>query len=157
MKRRFSLILLFPALLLCHQSLPAYSKSDFDQIVEFSTSLRNLEQSDFLESGKLLLLNGTISNLQFLDKEEDSFEVMVEMVAGEWIGLDEVRSYHCFILFAGEEFFSLFPSRKPKNPASEMIFVNDRILLLAQPSAATEEMREQGIWLLEGLHIRHLQ
>ena len=156
-KRRFSLILLFPALLLCHQNLPAYSKSDFDQIVEFSTSLINLEQSDFLESGKLLLLNGTISNLQFLDKEKDSFEIMVEMVAGEWIGLDEVKSYHCFVLFTGEEFFTLFPSRKPKNPSSEMIFVNDRILLLAKASAATEEMREQGIWLLEGLHIRQLQ
>jgi len=157
MKRRFSFILLFPALLLCHQSLPAYSKSDFDKIVEFSTSLKNLEQSAFLEDGKLLLLNGTIANLQFLDKKRDSFKIMVEMVAGEWIGLDEVRSYHCFVLFAGEEFFNVFPSRKPKKPSAEMIFLNDRILLLAQSSAATEEMREQGIWLLEGLHVRHLQ
>lgn len=157
MQRKISFILLFPALLLCHQSLPAYSKSDFDKIVEFSTSLKNLEQSEFLENGKLLLLNGTISNLQFLDKKRDSFKVMVEMVAGEWIGLEEVRSYHCFVLFAGEEFFSVFPNRKPKNPSSEMIFLNDRILLLAKASPSTEEMREQGIWLLEGLHVRHLQ
>jgi len=157
MQRKISFILLFLAFLLCHQSLPAYSKSDFDKIVEFSTSLNNLEQSAFLENGKLLLLNGTVSNLQFLDKKRDSFKVMVEMVAGEWIGLEEVRSYHCFVLFAGEEFFSVFPNRKPKNPSSEMIFLNDRILLLAKASPSTEEMREQGIWLLEGLHVRHLQ
>ena len=157
MKRRFSFILLFPALLLCYQILPAYSKSDFDKIVEFSTSLKNLEQSAFLENEKLLLLNGTVSNLQFLDKKRNSFQIMVEMVAGEWIGLDEVRSYRCFVLFAGEEFFNVFPSRKPKNPSSEMVFLNDRILVLVQTSPATEEMREQGIWLLEGLHVRHLQ
>ena len=157
MKRKISFILLFPALLLCYQILPAYSKSDFDKIVEFSTSLKNLEQSAFLENEKLLLLNGTVSNLQFLDKKRDSFKIKVEIVAGEWIGLDEVRSYRCFVLFEGQDFFSIFPSRKPKNPSSEMIFLNDRILLLAQPSPSTEEMREQGTWLLEGLHVRHLQ
>jgi len=157
MKRRFGFILLFPALLLCHQSLPAYSKSDFDKIVEFSTSLKNLEQSAFLENGKFLLLNGTVANLQFLDKKRDSFKIMVEMVAGEWIGLDQVRSYRCLVLFAGKEFFNVFPSRKPKNPSSKMIFLNDRILVLAKASPSMEEMREQGIWLLEGLHVRHLQ
>lgn len=157
MKRKFSFVLLFPALLLCHQILPAYSKSDFDKIVEFSTSLKNLEQSAFLENDKLLLLNGTVSNLQFLDKKRDSFKIMVEIITGEWIGLDEVISYRCFILFAGEDFFSVFPSRKPKNPSSDMIFLNDRILLLAQASPSTLEMREQGIWLLDGLRVRHLQ
>ncbi|MQY76429.1 MAG: hypothetical protein GH155_02230 [Spirochaeta sp.] len=157
MKRKISFILLIPALLLCHQSLPAYSKSDFDKILEFSTSLKNLEQSAFLENGKLLLLNGTVSNLQVLDKEKESFKIMVEIVAGEWIGLDEVRSYRCFVLFAGKDFFSIFPSRKPKNPSAEMIFLNDRIILLAKASPSTEEMREQGIWLLDGLHVRQLQ
>lgn len=157
MKRKFSFVLLFPALLFCYQILPAYSKSDFDKIVEFSTSLKNLEQSAFLENDKLLLLNGTVSNLQFLDKKRDSFKIMVEIITGEWIGLDEVISYRCFILFAGEDFFSIFPSRKPKNPSSDMIFLNDRILLLAQASPSTLEMREQGIWLLDGLRVRHLQ
>ena len=157
MKRGFSFILLFSALFLCKQSLQAYSKSDFDKIVEFSTSLKNLEQSAFLENGKLLLLNGTVSNLQFLDKERESFKVMVEIVTGEWIGLEEVKSYNCYILFEGKEFFSVFPSRKPKNPSPEMIFLNERIILLAKGLPSTREKRQQGIWILSGLHIRHLQ
>jgi hypothetical protein len=150
-------------ILLIPGNLFAYDQADFDRIVDFSLTLKELnrlpaaEIPAFLAGGKLLLLNGTVAGVSFIDNSEENFQVAVELVSGEWLGLEDVRSYRCTVLFRGSRFFPLFPSRAPRNPEQDFVSANDRILVAA---SALDKISTDGgevIWLLEGLHVRRLR
>jgi hypothetical protein len=150
-------ILLLPA------SLFAYDQGDFDRIVDFSFTLKELNQLPppqvpaFLDAGKLLVLNGTVAAIRFIDNDEQSFQVEVELVSGEWLGLEDVRSYRCLVLFQGSRFFPVFPRRPPRNPSRELVSANDRILVTAKPLGKVSVGGDEALWLLEGLHVRRIR
>ena len=150
-------------ILLLPGSLFAYDQSDFDRIVDFSFTLKQLNQLPtadipaFLAADKLLVLNGTVANVRFIDSDEENFQVELELVAGEWEGLENVRSYRCTVLFRGSRFFPVFPRRAPKNPAQEFVSANDRILVTAKAIDKISGEGDEAIWLLEGLHVRRIR
>jgi hypothetical protein len=150
-------------ILLLPGSLFAYDQSDFDRIVDFSFTLKQLNQLPaseipaFLAAGKLLVLNGTVATVRFIDSGEENFQVELELVTGEWEGLEDVRSYRCTVLFRGSRFFPVFPKRAPKNPAQEFVSANDRILVTARGIGKISTEGGEEIWLLEGLHVRRIR
>jgi hypothetical protein len=145
--------------LLLASPLYAFDRQDFDRIVDFSVTIKTLaglSEAGGL-SGRLLLLDGTVASMQFLDPAENSFAVELELAGGEWIGTEDVKIYLCRVRFRGQEYFRRFPLRAPRAPGPSEILLNDRILVVAR--LAGRAVAEDGapLWVLEGLHVRALR
>jgi hypothetical protein len=155
-------ILLSSALFFGAAIAGAFDRSDFDRIVDFSMTLKGLDQgsggsrADLVQQGKLLILNGTVSNIRILSPEPEGFQVQLELVLGEWIGLEEVRSYRCSVLFQGPEYAPLFP-RKKSGVSGAAIETNTRVLVVARALEPVSVEKDRTDWLLQGFHIRSLQ
>ena len=162
MAKRFGWAALLAAFLLAPLAAGAQERNGFDQVVDFSVTLKTLAlnagnpQADFAQQEKYLILNGTITGIQLLDPEQATFRARVELVTGEWDGLEEVRSYRCFVLFEGPEFFRLLPKRK--NPASAVqVGVTDRVIVVARAIEPLADPSGGADWLLRGFHLRLLR
>jgi hypothetical protein len=141
----------------------AIDAGDFDEVVDFSVTVKTLSQLDEATAtayglmDRFLLLNGTVTNILVLDANEESYLVQVELVSGEWIGLDEVRSYSCWVLFSGPHFAGVFPARAPRNPPPGVIGANQTVLIVAVPLQTVEIAEGETAWVLEGIYARPLQ
>ena len=158
---RTGLILLLAAALT--GPLAAYDRKDFDRVVDFAATVKTLDGLSAAQAreqgllGRLLLLDGTVASLQFLDPEEASFSVEMELVDGEWVGLEEVKIYRCRIRFQGPDFFRQFPRRAPKNLDPSQVTLDDRVLVVAKALLKGGEEAGQPLWLLQGLHVRPIR
>ena len=136
---------------------------DFDAVADFSVTIKTLSRLDESSASayglmnRFLLLDGTVTNILVLDNNEESYLVQVELVSGEWIGLDEVRSYSCWVLFSGPRFTNVFPARVPRNPPPGVISSNDAILIVAKPLQTVEIAEGETAWVLEGIYARSLR
>jgi len=158
MKRPYRCAVL--ACLLLAGATLAGALDDFDSVVDFSVTLKELAGADEAAArayglkSRYLILDGTVTSIQFLEPEEEGFRAQLELVAGEWVGLEEVRSYRCRVLFEGRRFFRLLPRRVPRNPDASVIVPNDRVLVVARALRLVQEQGEEPVWLLEGVHAR---
>jgi hypothetical protein len=161
MRNTLGRILALALLLAAPWCLSAYGREDFDRVADFTATVKTVagltEGQARALSKRLLLLDGTIASLQFLNAEEASFAVELELVGGEWIGTEDVKIYRCRVRFRGPEYFRRFPRRAPHSPGPDQIAPNDRVLILAR--LAGREVGEDGtsLWVLEGLHVRPLR
>jgi len=136
---------------------------DFDAVADFSVTIKTLSRLDEASASayglmnRFLLLDGTVTNILVLDANKESYLVQVELVSGEWIGLDEVRSYSCWVLFSGPRFADVFPARVPRNPPPGVISSNDAILIVAKPLQTVEIAGGETAWVLEGIYARPLR
>jgi len=136
---------------------------EFDAVADFSVTVKTLSQLDEAMAvayglmDRFLLLDGTVAAILILDPSEEDFLVQVELVSGEWIGLEEVRSYSCWVLFSGSRFAGMFPARVPRNPPPGVIKTNDRILVVAMALQTVEIAEGETAWVLEGTHARRLR
>jgi hypothetical protein len=139
--------------------LQAFDRQDFDRIADFSVTIKTLAalSEPGRLSGRLLLLDGTIASMQFLDPGEASFAVELELAGGEWIGTEDVKIYLCRVRFRGPEYFLLFPRRAPRSPGPTQIVPNDRILVLARLAGRVPGEDGAPLWVLEGLAVRPLR
>jgi hypothetical protein len=141
----------------------AIDAGEFDAIADFSVTIKTLSQLDEATArayglmDRFLLLDGTVTNILVLDADKENYLVQAELVSGEWIGLDEVRSYSCWVLFSGPRFAGVFPARIPRDPPSGVIGANDHILIVAVPLQTVEIAEGQTAWVLEGIHARPLR
>jgi hypothetical protein len=137
----------------------AFDRQDFDRIADFSVTIKTL--AGLAEAGplagRLLLLDGTVASMQFLEAGEGSFAVELELAGGEWIGTEEVKIYLCRVRFRGQEYARRFPRRAPRAPGPGEIVVNDRILVLARLAGRARAEDGTPLWVLEGLHVRALR
>lgn len=136
---------------------------DFDAVVDFSVTIKTLSGLDETAAkayglmDRFLLLDGTVTNLLVLDPKKDSYTVQLELVSGEWIGLEEVRSYSCWVLFSGPQFAAVFPRRVPRKPPPGIVANNSHILVVARALQKVEVAEGQSAWVLEGVHVRRLR
>lgn len=136
---------------------------EFDAVADFSVTIKALNQLDEATARayglmeRFLLLDGTVTNILVLDSNKESYLVQIELVSGEWIGLDEVRSYSCWVLFSGPRFADVFPARVPRNPPPGIVKANDPILIVAIPLQTVEIAPGEMAWVLEGIHLRSLR
>jgi hypothetical protein len=129
--------------------------------VDFSITLKDLAAAAAgekpLPQGRLFLLDGTVTGITFLDKEEASFRVRTELMSGEWVGLEDVKSYTCVVTFSGPGWFRLFPARPPRNPPPGLVVPNSRVIIVARPLEIATEPGGRKVVSLEGLALRVLQ
>ena len=147
------------AALLLSAPLYAFDRQDFDRIADFSVTIKTLAglSEPGRLSGRLLLLDGTVASMQFLDPEQATFAVELELAGGEWLGTEDVKIYLCRVRFRGAEYFRLFPRRAPRNPDPSQVVPNDRILVLARLAGRTPGEDGAPLWVLEGLAVRPLR
>ena len=137
---------------------PAVSRAEFERIVDFSITLKSLsvaaEGNASLSTARLAMLDGTVSEVTILDKEQETFRARIELISGEWFGLDDVKSYACYVEFAGPEFFKVFPAKAPRNPGPNVIVQNTRVVVVARPLQVIKTPLGEKQVLAEGLLIR---
>jgi hypothetical protein len=158
---RRSLLLVATVLLCATGPLPALSRADFDRIVDFSVTLKSLslaaQRGEPLPAGKLVVVTGTVADVNILQPSREAFKVRVELISGEWIGLEEVRSYTCYLDFSGSEFFSMFPARPPQSPPPGVVVANARVVAVGSVVQVTTDHQGNKLALLQGLHIRTVE
>ena len=139
-------------LLVLTQGLSAIGRGDFDAVVDFSITMKEMaaaaEGTARLPSNRLFLLTGTVSDISVLDKTPESYVVRIRLLSGEWIGLEDVKGYSCYVTFRGAEYAGLFPSKIP---------ANSRLLVLARAVEATTTPTGEKIMAVDGLAMRVLR
>jgi len=159
MRRSFAMVACL--LLLAGAYLPALSRADLERIIDFSVTLKSLataaEQGSSLPEGKTVLLSGTVSDVNILSKDEAGFKVRIELITGEWIGLDDVKAYTCYVEFTGGEYFRLFPARPPKEANRQLITLNSRVIVLGRVVGLTTTPLGAKRVLVDGAYIRSIE
>ena len=100
------------------------------------------------------MLDGTVSDLTILDKEQGSFRARIELISGEWIGTEDVRSYACLIDFSGPASSRCSRPGAPRDPAPDMVLLNSRVLVVARPIGLTTSHQGEKRVQLEGIYVR---
>ena len=160
MKRALGVVVLLTILIPFAFSIDS---GDFDAVADFSITIKTLNQLDEATArayglmDRFLVLDGTVTNVMVLDASAENYLVQLELVSGEWIGLEEVRSYSCYVLFSGPRFAEVFPARVPRNPPPGVVKANDPILIVAVPLQTVEISSGETAWVLEGIHVRSLR
>jgi hypothetical protein len=137
------------------------SRADFERVVDFSVTLKDLaavaDGRESLPSARIVILNGTVSDVDVISKEEGSFRVRIELITGEWIGTEEVKSYTCYVDFNGPEYFRTFPARPPKVLAPGTVAINSRVIVIGRPIEVTKTPMGEKRVLVEGMFVRTVE
>ena len=154
--RRTALALL--ACVLVSPLAAAQTKAAFDRIVDFSVTLKTVSAAATggaaLPANRLFLLEGSIGEVVVLDDRPGAWKVRVELVAGEWIGTDEVRGYRCWVTFTGAEYAEIFPGEPLKEPSPGYLPTHARVLVLARAPAPVVTPLGERFMELEGIAVR---
>jgi hypothetical protein len=83
--------------------------------------------------------------------------VRIELISGEWIGLDDVKSYYCYVEFSGAEYFKMFPARPPRTASRDLVALNSRVLVMGRVVQVTAAPLGARRVLVEGAYIRTIE
>ncbi len=148
-------------LLLAAPAALGATQGDFDRIVNFDTTLKSLatDAADgaALATSRIVILDGTVSDVNIVDKSEGSFKVRIQIIAGEWIGLEDVKSYTCYVEFSGSQYVSVFPARAPATAKPGIVALNSRVLVVGRPISFVVSPQGERTVLVEGIHVRTLE
>ena len=143
------------------QAALGISRSDFERVVDFSVTLKDLAAAangqGSLPTGKIVVINGTVSDVNILDKAESSFRVRIELITGEWIGTEQVKSYTCYVDFSGPDFFKIFPPRPPRIPQPGVVAIDSRVIVVGRPQEVTKTPLGDKQVLLDGMFVRTVE
>ncbi len=148
--------------LACSPIATGATDDDFHEVVDFEVTLKTLsvalEANDFsaIDAEKIVIVHGTVSTMSFLDTKRQSYTVLLELVAGEWLDLDEVKSYRCLVVFQGPAFYTLIPRRPPRGSTAAVIGEASRVLVIARVLEPVTTELGENMWLLAGIDIRSL-
>jgi len=96
--------------------------------------------------------------LDFVYQEELApVQVYAQIVAGEWIGMDEVKSYKCLVRFIGPVSFRLFHRRRARDASSLMIPENTLVLAVVVPVSPVQLQEDTVVWMADALYLRPLK
>ena len=78
----------------------------------------------------------------------------MELVSGEWIGTDDVRSYHALLIVSGPESFEVFVRRRTPEPGAQIISNGAKVAALVTVVEPVELTGGTPAWLVQCHHIR---
>jgi hypothetical protein len=141
----------------------AINEEEFDQSVDFSLSLEEIHNQlnenaqALLGTEKAVVLDGIVASVTVLNPAQENFQALLELVNGEWKGLEEVVMYRTYVVVHGKQFFSRIPSRENRDPSGSRISANSRVLVAGR-IANVVRGEEDGalIPVIEGFHVRDL-
>lgn len=135
---------------------------DFNGVVDFNTSLGDLDQiamrgdPDALPS-RFVIIDGAVASRIIVNADAANFVGELQIVSGEWKGVETVVRYECILVLAGPEYASAIPARRSRRANPNEIELNTRILAVAK--AIGLHQREDGTFVpvLQAYFIRKLQ
>jgi len=134
------------------------TRADFDRVVDFSITLKDLaavaDGQASLPAGRIVILNGTVSDVNVISKDEGSFRVRIELITGEWIGTEDVKSYSCYVDFTGPQYFKIFPARAPREPVPGTVVINSRVIVVGLPVQVVSTPLGEKRVLVQGMLVR---
>jgi len=141
--------------------LPALSRADLERVIDFSVTLKTLataaDSGSPIPVGRTVLLSGTVSDVNILNKDQAGFKVRIELITGEWIGLEDVKSYSCYVEFAGSEYFKVFPARPPREANRDLVTLNSRVLVVGRVVDVGATPLGARRVLVDGAYIRSIE
>ncbi len=143
------------------QSAAGLTRADFDKVVDFSVTLKDLaavaDGTQNLPAGRFVVLSGTVSDVNVIDKTEGSFRVRIELITGEWVGTEDVKSYTCYVDFSGPAFARIFPARPPRNPEAGTVVIDSRVIVVGRPVEVTRTPLGEKRVLVQGILVRPVE
>jgi len=136
-------------------------KENFDRIVDFSLRMDNLGQRLTKAGGvagltdKLLILTGAVASVQFLGGEGDNFVAALELVDGDWIGVEDVQMYRAYLIVHGTDFEARLPVKRSKEGVPNEILPNSQILAVGK-IVEVDTSEAGAIPIIECYYIRQL-
>ena len=113
------------------------SIEDFSYAVDFTISLGELQDAaatgdpNTLPS-RFVIIEGAVASRVVVNSDRNDYVGEIELVGGEWVGVESVVRYRCFLLLVGPEFASAIPVRRSRTPNPAEIALNSRILVIAK-------------------------
>jgi hypothetical protein len=139
--RRSVPVLACALLLLGSGFLPALSRADLDRVADVSITLKVLadvaDGKAPLPDGRLIMLTGTVSDVNIVSKDQATFKVRIELLSGEWFGEEDVKAYACYVDFSGPEYFKVFPAKLPRDAPPGIIGLSTRVLIVGRAVSVT--------------------
>jgi len=124
-------------LLLAVSSLAmAVTPADFEAVVNTDVSTASLFQLvqaqayDQIDVERYFLLEGTVASTTILDPNPETYQALVELVTGEWEGLESIEVSRVYVYLVGPEFADRVPARVPRDPGPEVIQNNQALLVV---------------------------
>jgi hypothetical protein len=145
-------------------SVPAVATppEEFNAAVDFSTSIETLYRSmqedpqATIDSTKSVILDGVVASVTVVDPSEQSFQAFVELVSGEWEGLEDVELYRTYVR-VGPDFYNRISTRQNRRPSGEVIEQNSRVLVAGNIVGYLPDQTSSAlIPAVDGFHIRDL-
>ena len=158
--RRATFLLLFAMLFVA--PAVAVDPQEFYDIVAYDATLKSLtttiaeEGPGALDTDRIYLLDGLISEVTILDPNPETFLAELVLVNGEWRGVEEVEMYQAFVYVEGPSFSERIPERPPREPSEEMILANQRVLVAATIVDVHYDEQDRGFPVVRGIGVREL-
>jgi hypothetical protein len=132
----------------------------FSSVVDFSISTAELvamarsEQYDRIDPDKYLILQGSVASALVLDPNVETYQALVELVASEWHGLENIEVYKVYVLLEGPEFSNRVVERLPRDPGPEIILTNSELLVVAEFLGVTDDVDGSVVPVVTAVSIR---
>lgn len=156
MRRAASLLLIA----LVASTAYAATPEEFESVVDFSMTLESLyervnsEGAELLQDGRYLILQGTVASAMVIDPGPESYQALLELVSGEWRGLEEIQVFKAYVVLVGPDFASRVPQRLPREPGPEVIVANSKVMIVGQFVDVAQDEFGDVVPVIQAVYIR---
>ena len=137
------------------------TEEEFNQIIDFDVTIRSLAiaaAAEDMESlpDRLVLIDGTVASRLVIEGNPENYVGQIELIGGEWIGVEDVVMYRCFLLLEGPEFANAIPARRSRTKHPDEIDLNSRILVVGSLLGLFDMDDGTTVAVLDAIHIRQM-
>ncbi len=114
------------------------NNSELESIINLDLSLKELNSLEpgkfdsIKKSNKFIIIEGAVASITSIERTNNNLIVNIQIINGEWIGLDKVEGYTCIVTIKGKEWEKRFPERIGRNPDREVILLNSHVLVIGK-------------------------
>jgi hypothetical protein len=144
-------------------TLNAIEKESFDKTVDFSLNLKQIStlvldpNFNLDKYERFVIFDGSVSSITIIDPAPESFVAEIEIVGGEWKGLEQVVLYRVFVYVQGPEFAKRLPERRPRDPDPNHINLNEHALVAGQIADVYTDEKNNRFAVIVAHYLRIIQ
>jgi hypothetical protein len=112
------------------------TSEEFERVINFDDSIETLAEQvrtqayDQIDVERYFILDGSVASTQVFNPDPAAFQAVIELVSSEWIGLEEIRVHHVYVLVEDGAYASRLPERMPRDPGPGVIQTNQRLIVV---------------------------
>ena len=150
------------ALLIAAGVLHAVDQAEFDEVVAFEHSLKSLalsvqEDGEPPVADRVLVLDGIVASVEVLSSDETEFRARVELVRGEWQGLEAIALYKAYVDVSGPRFRERIATGRTEGTQANMIRTDEPALVVGRVTDVIPDEDGTPVPVVEGFYLRPLQ